>query len=102
MVSVDVDIPADLPCRDADLSLSRRGLTKARWMSTSVKKTRTRHSQAYKDEALALADRVGASTAARELGLQPSQLYQWRAKANSSKVPRLAAASIARRCTSRC
>jgi len=49
--------------------------------ATSMKKTRTRYSQAYKDEALALADRVGASAAGRELGLQPSQLYQWRAKA---------------------
>ncbi len=47
----------------------------------SMKKTRTRYSQAYKDEALALADHDGASAAARELGLEPSQLYQWRAKA---------------------
>lgn len=46
-----------------------------------MKKTRTRYSQAYKDEALALAERVSSSAAARELGLQPSQLYQWRAKA---------------------
>lgn len=45
--------------------------------ATSMKRTRTRYSQAYKDEALALADSVGASAAARELGLQPSQLYQW-------------------------
>lgn len=50
-----------------------------------MKKTRTRYSQAYKDEALALADRVGASAAARELGLQPSQLYQWRAKAQQQQ-----------------
>ncbi|SEM01164.1 transposase [Halomonas daqiaonensis] len=47
----------------------------------SMKKTRTRYSQDYKAEALALADRVGISAAARELGLQPSQLYQWRTKA---------------------
>ncbi|QJQ95864.1 MULTISPECIES: IS3 family transposase [Halomonadaceae] len=53
--------------------------------ATSMKKTRTRYSQAYKDEALALADRVGASAAARELGLQPSQLYQWRAKAQQQQ-----------------
>lgn len=53
--------------------------------ATSMKKTRTRYSQVYKDEALALADRVGASAAARELGLQPSQLYQWRAKAQQQQ-----------------
>lgn len=49
--------------------------------AASMKKTRTRYSQDYKAEALALADRIGISAAARELGLQPSQLYQWRAKA---------------------
>lgn len=53
--------------------------------ATSMKKTRTRYSQAYKDEALALADRVGSSATARELGLQPSQLYQWRAKAQQQQ-----------------
>lgn len=53
--------------------------------ATSMKKTRTRYSQVYKDEALVLADRVGASAAARELGLQPSQLYQWRAKAQQQQ-----------------
>ena len=41
-----------------------------------MKKSRTRYSQDYKAEALALADRVGTNAAARELGLQPSQLYQ--------------------------
>ncbi len=46
-----------------------------------MKKTRTHYSQDYKAEALALADRIGISAAVRELGLQPSQLYQWRAKA---------------------
>ncbi|MDI5920890.1 IS3 family transposase [Halomonas sp. LR5S13] len=51
-----------------------------------MKKTRTRYSQAYKDEALALADRVGTSAAARELGLQSSQLYQWRAKAQQQQT----------------
>lgn len=48
--------------------------------AASMKKTRTRHSQAYKDEALALAERIGISAAARDLGLHPSQLYQWRSK----------------------
>lgn len=54
--------------------------------ATSMKKTRTHYSQVYKDEALALADRVGASAAACELGLQPSQLYQWRAKAQQQSA----------------
>ena len=53
--------------------------------ATPMKKTRARYSDAYRDEALALADRVGAAAAARELGLQPSQLYQWRAKAQHKK-----------------
>lgn len=48
--------------------------------AASMKKIRTRYSQAYKDEALTLADRVGVSAAARDLGLHPSQLYQWRSK----------------------
>ncbi|SHM82238.1 Transposase [Halomonas cupida] len=57
----------------------------------SIKKTRTRYSQDYKTEALALAGHVGISAAARELGLQPSQLYQWRAKRpNRSKAPQIA------------
>lgn len=33
-----------------------------------MKKTHDSYSQAYKDEALALADRIGISAAARELG----------------------------------
>lgn len=53
--------------------------------AASMKKTRTRYSQDYKAEALALADRVGISAAARELGLQPSQLYQWRTKAQQQQ-----------------
>ncbi|MFC3393073.1 transposase [Aidingimonas halophila] len=46
----------------------------------------TRYYQAYKDEVRALADHVGASAAARELGLQPSQLYQWRTKAQQQSA----------------
>ncbi|GHB34554.1 transposase [Salinicola rhizosphaerae] len=49
--------------------------------AASMKKTRNRYSPEFKGEALALADRVGATTAAREPSLQTSQLYQWRAKA---------------------
>lgn len=50
-----------------------------------MKKTRTRYSDAYREAALALADRIGFTAAARDLGLQPSQLYQWRAKVQQKK-----------------
>lgn len=53
--------------------------------ATPMKKTRARYSAAYREETLALADRVGAAAAARELGLQPNQLYQWRVKAQQKK-----------------
>lgn len=43
--------------------------------------TRKRHSQQYKNEALALAERVGVAAAAKQLGLHESQLYAWRSKA---------------------
>ena len=45
-----------------------------------MKKPHTRHTQTYKDEALALADRIGVSKAASQLGLHASQLYGWRGK----------------------
>ncbi len=48
-----------------------------------MKKTRNRYSQAYKDEALPLADHMGIS--GRELGVQPNQLYQWRAKSQQEQ-----------------
>ena len=44
-------------------------------------KSRKRYSQQYKVEALALAERVGVSEAARQLGLHDTQLYSWRGKA---------------------
>lgn len=53
--------------------------------SASMKKARNRYSQSYKDEASALADRIGISASARELGVQPSQLYQWRAKSQQKQ-----------------
>jgi transposase len=43
-----------------------------------MKKDRTGYSQTCKDEALALADRIGVTAAAKELGIHASQLYQWR------------------------
>ncbi len=42
---------------------------------------RIRYSQQYKEEALALAERVGMSKAATQLGLKEAQLYAWRTKA---------------------
>jgi len=45
------------------------------------KKSYTRYSDAYRQEALALADRIGVAAAARELDIHASQLYQWRSKA---------------------
>lgn len=41
--------------------------------ASSMKQTRTRHSQTYKDEALALAERIGVSKAAEQLGLHASR-----------------------------
>ncbi len=41
-----------------------------------AKKTvRTRYSKEFKDEALALAERLGVAAAAKELGLHESPLY---------------------------
>ncbi len=48
--------------------------------TTEPKKTRTQYSQSYKDDALALAERIGFSKAATQLGLQESQLYYWKNK----------------------
>lgn len=48
---------------------------------TTSSKARQRHSQQYKTESLALAEKVGVSTAAKQLGLHESQLYSWRSKA---------------------
>ena len=52
-------------------------------MTTETKssKIRQRHSQQYKTESLALAEKVGVATAAKQLGLHDSQLYSWRSKA---------------------
>lgn len=49
------------------------------------KKTRRRYAQGFREEALALADRVGVSQAAEQLGLHASQLYAWRAKAKTAR-----------------
>tara|TARA_Y100001949_G_scaffold84759_1_gene71587 strand:- start:1319 stop:1690 length:372 start_codon:yes stop_codon:yes gene_type:complete len=53
--------------------------------ATLMKQTRTRHSQVYKDEALALAERI-VSKAAEQLGLHASQLYGWRSKRQQTQT----------------
>lgn len=54
--------------------------------ASPMKQPRTRHSQAYKDEALALAERIGVSKAAEQLGLHPSQLYGWRSRKQQAQT----------------
>lgn len=49
--------------------------------ATLLKQSHASSSDAYRAEALALADRGGIRAAAKDLGIQASQRYQWRAKA---------------------
>lgn len=62
--------------------------------------TRRQHTPEFRAEALALADKVGVSKAAKELGLHESQLYSWRTKARAiqdrSEVEQQQAVEIAR------
>ena len=65
------------------------------------KKTiRKRYSAEFKEEALKLASTVGFSQASADLGIYPSQLYNWRAaqskKASTSKRENTLAAENAR------
>lgn len=50
-----------------------------------MKKTRRRHSDEFRSEALKLASKVGVAEASAQLELQPSQLYTWRARAEMVK-----------------
>ena len=43
--------------------------------------SRRRYSDEFETEALGLAEQVGVSSAAKQLGLYESQLYAWRKKA---------------------
>ena len=53
---------------------------------TGTKKaTRRQHSPEFREEALALAERIGIPKAAKELGLHDSQLYSWRSKARAKQ-----------------
>ena len=51
----------------------------------TTKTTRRQHSPEFRQEALALAEKIGIPKAAKELGLHDSQLYGWRSKARSEK-----------------
>ncbi len=48
--------------------------------TAAPKSARTQYSQSYKDDALALAERIGFSKATTQLGILESQLYYWRNK----------------------
>ena len=52
----------------------------------STTSSRRRFSDEFKQEALALAERLGVNEAAKELGLTGSQLYGWRQKAQLVKA----------------
>jgi len=64
-----------------------------------TKQKRNRYTQAFRDEALALAEKVGVAAAAKDLGLYDSQIYDWRrkaqAQANRSQVEQDQAVEIA-------
>ena len=72
----------------------------ARRRQTKKTTTRKRYSKEFKEEALALAERLGVAAAAKELGLHESQLYGWRVKARAerdqSETERNQATEIAR------
>lgn len=57
---------------------------KSRAKSTTT--ARRRFSDEFKQEAVALAERIGVTDAATELGLTSSQLYGWRQKAQLVKA----------------
>ena len=53
---------------------------------TGSKKTaRKQYPPEFKEEALALAERIGVPRAAKELGIHESQLYGWRSKARARR-----------------
>jgi transposase len=49
-------------------------------LKQAEKQARRRYALEYKQEALALAARIGVAKAAEQLGLAQTQLYSWRAK----------------------
>ena len=53
--------------------------------TSKTRGTRKRHSDAFKAEALQLAERVGIPAAATQLGVSTALLYGWRSKAELLK-----------------
>jgi transposase len=51
-----------------------------------VKQSRNGYSDEYHAEALKLAERIGVSAAAKQLGLHGSQIYGWRSKARRQET----------------
>jgi len=51
-----------------------------------VKKVKRKFSEEFRKEAVELAKKVGNSQAARDLGLNESQIRQWKNKLNTSNV----------------
>lgn len=45
-----------------------------------VKQQRNQYSEEYRSEAIKLADRIGVTAAAKQLGLHGSQIYGWKGK----------------------
>lgn len=46
----------------------------------AIPPTRKRYTDEYKAEALRLAEKVGIPAAAKQLGIQDSQIYDWRSR----------------------
>lgn len=68
--------------------------------ANQMKQVRRRHSPEFRKEALELANKLGVSQAAKQLGIYESQIYSWRGKRrlemSSSEAESLQAAEIAR------
>jgi transposase len=52
--------------------------------STGVSKPRRVHTKEFKQGALRLAEQIGVSRASTDLGIDSSQLYEWRKQARSA------------------
>jgi len=61
----------------------------------SEKRARRSFTDEFKSEAVALADKVGVKEAAEQLGLQSTQLYGWRSRANQAGQRSVAEQSLA-------
>lgn len=75
-------------------------MTKTKKQVVKAKATRTARSPEYKAAALTRAEQIGVGAAARELGINESQLYGWKQRGQVDRqrdsVEQLQAAEIAR------